>query len=351
MLVDGAQAVGAIPANVRDLGVDMYAIPAQKWLLGPEGLGALWIRRELLDDAKAHLRRATSTFASYDSRGNRMLAVDARRFQVAGFHRPSVLGLGRAIGWLTMYVGLEFVYRRGAEMAHRAADLLAAIDGVSCSRRATGWPASCPSALRGWEPQPALDELQARTFCICPHAADRRRSPDQRRVLDDRGRDRPVRRRRSTPRRAHARVDPAPAHADDPERLMSAPARRRRGARGCPFAGGSSATRRARSCEPSAPASRWPSCWERRISPTTWRCRAARRCPAATCASRPRSLSSSRCSPPGRSSRGWSCHSRAASGTRTTRTPWSAALGLFAAIPIAYLVLVVAIQVLKPLLV
>ncbi len=39
------------------------------------------------------------------------------------------------------------------------------------------------------------------------------------------------------------------------------------------------------------------------------------------------------------------------SGTKTTRTPWSAALGLFAAIPIAYLVLVVAIQVLKPLVV
>jgi len=39
------------------------------------------------------------------------------------------------------------------------------------------------------------------------------------------------------------------------------------------------------------------------------------------------------------------------SGSRATRTPWSAALGLFAAIPIVYLVLVVAIQVLKPLLV
>lgn len=39
------------------------------------------------------------------------------------------------------------------------------------------------------------------------------------------------------------------------------------------------------------------------------------------------------------------------SGARAVRTPWSAALGLFAAIPIAYLVLVVAIQVLKPLLV
>jgi hypothetical protein len=37
------------------------------------------------------------------------------------------------------------------------------------------------------------------------------------------------------------------------------------------------------------------------------------------------------------------------SGARSTRTPWSAALGLFAAIPIAYLVLVVVVQVLKPL--
>ena len=39
------------------------------------------------------------------------------------------------------------------------------------------------------------------------------------------------------------------------------------------------------------------------------------------------------------------------SGARATRTPWSAALGLFAAIPIAYLVLVVAVQIVKPLLV
>ena len=39
------------------------------------------------------------------------------------------------------------------------------------------------------------------------------------------------------------------------------------------------------------------------------------------------------------------------SGTRrATRTPWSAALGLFAAVPIAYLVLVVLHEIVKPLL-
>jgi hypothetical protein len=39
------------------------------------------------------------------------------------------------------------------------------------------------------------------------------------------------------------------------------------------------------------------------------------------------------------------------SGTRVTRTAWSAALGFFAAVPVCYLVLVVAVQVVEPLLV
>ena len=38
------------------------------------------------------------------------------------------------------------------------------------------------------------------------------------------------------------------------------------------------------------------------------------------------------------------------SGTATTRSPWSAALGFFAAVPICYLVLVVVLQVVGPLL-
>lgn len=36
---------------------------------------------------------------------------------------------------------------------------------------------------------------------------------------------------------------------------------------------------------------------------------------------------------------------------RATRTPWSAALGLFAAVPIAYLVMVVLHEIVKPILV
>lgn len=167
VLVDGAQAAGAIPVSVRDLGADMYAIPAQKWLLGPEGLGALWVSRELLEREQARATFATFfTFASSDSRGNRMVQRDARRFQVAGYHRPSVVGMARAIGWLTMYVGLEFVYRRGAQMAGYAADRLAEIEGVEILTPRDRMAGLVSFRIAGWELEPALEELQSRTFSI-----------------------------------------------------------------------------------------------------------------------------------------------------------------------------------------
>jgi selenocysteine lyase/cysteine desulfurase len=42
VLVDGAQTVGAIPVDVGD--VDFYTVSGQKWLCGPEPIGALYVR-------------------------------------------------------------------------------------------------------------------------------------------------------------------------------------------------------------------------------------------------------------------------------------------------------------------
>ena len=39
LAVDAAQAAGAIPVDLHDLGVDYYAFPGQKWLMGPSGTG------------------------------------------------------------------------------------------------------------------------------------------------------------------------------------------------------------------------------------------------------------------------------------------------------------------------
>jgi selenocysteine lyase/cysteine desulfurase len=50
VLLDAAQAVGAVPVDVRALGCDYYAASGQKWLCGPEGSGCLYVRPDRLDE-------------------------------------------------------------------------------------------------------------------------------------------------------------------------------------------------------------------------------------------------------------------------------------------------------------
>ena len=46
VLIDGAQTAGHEPIDVHASGVDAYAFPMHKWMCGPGGLGALYIRRD-----------------------------------------------------------------------------------------------------------------------------------------------------------------------------------------------------------------------------------------------------------------------------------------------------------------
>ncbi len=49
LVVDGTQGVGAVPLNVHDLPVDVMAVAAYKWLLGPYGTGFVYLRLDLQD--------------------------------------------------------------------------------------------------------------------------------------------------------------------------------------------------------------------------------------------------------------------------------------------------------------
>jgi L-cysteine/cystine lyase len=110
VLVDGAQSVGAIPVNVAALGVDAYAFPAQKWLLGPEGLGALWV-------PAVTRARVDLTFAAFEagtghrSDGSLELYPGTRRYEIST--PPLVL----CHGWLA---GLEWLDGIGWDAIHAA---------------------------------------------------------------------------------------------------------------------------------------------------------------------------------------------------------------------------------------
>jgi selenocysteine lyase/cysteine desulfurase len=48
-VVDGAQALGMLDFNVRDLDCDFYAGCFHKWIAGSHGTGMLYVRREMLE--------------------------------------------------------------------------------------------------------------------------------------------------------------------------------------------------------------------------------------------------------------------------------------------------------------
>jgi selenocysteine lyase/cysteine desulfurase len=55
LFVDGIQATGAVPVDVRALGVDYWTAGGQKWLMGPEGTGFLYVRGERAKALRPHL--------------------------------------------------------------------------------------------------------------------------------------------------------------------------------------------------------------------------------------------------------------------------------------------------------
>ncbi len=165
VVVDGAQAAGAIPFRFDELGVDFYALPAQKWLLGPEGMGALVVDRAATDRFIPS-QAGWFSFERADGRGMGDWWSDARRFETTGFHAPSVAGMARSIGWLSMYVGLDFVYRRGAAMALAAAELLTSIPGVTVLTPRHAMAALLTFTIEGWPPETAAEELGSRVFAI-----------------------------------------------------------------------------------------------------------------------------------------------------------------------------------------
>lgn len=117
-LVDGAQSVGNIAVDVQETGADMYAFTGHKWVLGPEGLGAFYVRPGLEVGSTNLGYMAIPDPATFDSRGGYALHEGARRFE------SSTTSPAMATGFAT---AAEAVHERGAEGfegIRRRADLL-----------------------------------------------------------------------------------------------------------------------------------------------------------------------------------------------------------------------------------
>lgn len=165
VIVDGAQSAGAIPIDLAATGADVYAIPGQKWLLGPEGTGAVAVPPHVAPRI-ATTYAGSATFERLTGDGDAAQWTSARRFEGTGFHRPSVVGLARSIGWLSMFVGLDWIYERSARIAGWAHDRLSAIPGVEVVTPRTHMATLVTFKVAGWTPDELKAELGARVFAV-----------------------------------------------------------------------------------------------------------------------------------------------------------------------------------------
>jgi selenocysteine lyase/cysteine desulfurase len=119
--LDGAQAVGQMPVNIDEYGVDFYTLSGHKWLLGPKRTGILYVRKELLETLRPCTVGAYSD-QEYDIRKRTLrLYPTAQRYEYATQNAALFYGLGVAIDFINL-IGIPAIWRRNrglAEMFYR----------------------------------------------------------------------------------------------------------------------------------------------------------------------------------------------------------------------------------------
>lgn len=136
VVVDLSMAAGAIPIRVDELDADGFILACDRWLLGPESTAALW------------------------------LADPDRAAPGMAMARTAVLGVARSVGWLEMYVGLEWIYERTADLAQRLLHALQEAEGVEVLTQADSLAAIVTFRLSGWPADQAAEELSRRVHSL-----------------------------------------------------------------------------------------------------------------------------------------------------------------------------------------
>jgi len=114
--VDGIQGLGVLPLDVRALPVDFLSADGHKWLLGPEGLGVFYARRELVGLLHPVGVGWNSVVGSFDfSQIDFTLKPHAGRWESGTLNVGGVHAFGASLG-LLLRLGIPAVSARVLEL-------------------------------------------------------------------------------------------------------------------------------------------------------------------------------------------------------------------------------------------
>ena len=125
-LVDAAQSLGHMPIDVQRIRADLLAAPAHKGLLGPSGLGVLYVAPGIEEHLLPLRQGGTGTQSDEDRQPDSL----PDKYEPGNLNVPAVIGLHEAIAYLEQ-LGLDQVRRHAQALTARMLEGFSEVEGLT----------------------------------------------------------------------------------------------------------------------------------------------------------------------------------------------------------------------------
>ncbi|HEY2586932.1 MAG TPA: aminotransferase class V-fold PLP-dependent enzyme [Tepidisphaeraceae bacterium] len=116
LCVDAIQSVGVLPVDVEAMGIDFLSADGHKWMLGPEGAGIFYCRRERIETLRPLTIGWMNVINALDyGHYDYTLKPDAGRYECGTYNVPGLHALKAAVELLTD-VGVDRIAQRVREL-------------------------------------------------------------------------------------------------------------------------------------------------------------------------------------------------------------------------------------------
>jgi selenocysteine lyase/cysteine desulfurase len=186
MMLDAIQGLGAFPFDVRETPVDFLAADGHKWMLGPEGAGIAYIRREHLDRLRPLGVGWHSVVHSADyTRIELDLKPSAARYEGGSQNMVGMLGFGASLD-LLLDLGVEQIATAILDITDRACERLKQIGATIVSDRSPSHRSGIVAfKLAGHDPLAVKKHCLTRNVVLSSRAGRLRISPHAYNNVDD----------------------------------------------------------------------------------------------------------------------------------------------------------------------
>ena len=160
LLLDGAQAAGQIPLDMRDIDCDFYSIPGQKWLLGSDGVGALYMREDMIPQVEPIQVAGWAVLSHNDPYQFEPNTSSIDKFLRTSASTSLRAGMLETIGFI-QEIGVDEIEVRNLGLAASMKDALREVPGVKVLSPMEGRNASglVSFIIDGVEPKEAVSRL------------------------------------------------------------------------------------------------------------------------------------------------------------------------------------------------